>query len=252
MLQVQVATKLGHAWCLSSSFWLSHNYLSTNTHANAASWNINAINSVKKKAWCGTKTFKSKEHMFDYGSSNSIQDTSVVSSKMYSVLASPAHTFGSLPRWFSPPEEMRFFGAISPELICLWSKTRNLHRKMTGFFKICAGKSFLKFNRLRKNRNLFGRNMMHITLISRWSLGFFGCDLGKLRIDTSHQHSMIWHQVLEWVLMFADRNFGTLRCTDALQNQTQIELKWQNISESEVMLQRVFLAKQHDQPKQGP
>lgn len=204
MLQVQVATKLGHAWCLSSSFWLSHNYLSTNTTLMLQVGILMQSTVSRKKPDVGPKHLNQKNTCLTTARPTQSKTPVCQFRNVFRACISRTYFWKFAPLVLTARRNALLWGHfpwvdISPELICLWSKTRNLHRKMTGFFKICAGKSFLKFNRLRKNRNLFGRNMMHITLISRWSLGFFGCDLGKLRIDTSHQHSMIWHQVLEWV-----------------------------------------------------
>lgn len=204
MLQVQVATKLGHAWCLSSSFWLSHNYLSTNTTLMLQVGILMQSTVARKKPDVGPKHLNQKNTCLTTARPTQSKTPVCQFQNVFRACISSTYFWKFAPLVLTARRNALLWGHfpwvdISPELICLWSKTRNLHRKMTGFFKICAGKSFLKFNRLRKNRNLFGRNMMHITLISRWSLGFFGCDLGKLRIDTSHQHSMIWHQVLEWV-----------------------------------------------------
>lgn len=195
--------------------------------------------------------------MFDYGSSNSIQDTGVSVPKCIPCLHLQHILLEVCPVGSHRPKKCASLGPFPLSWYFPWvdmpliQNPKSAQENDRLFQNLCR-KIIFEIQPAEKKSQLVWKKHdayhTHITLKPR----IFWLWLGE---------AQDWHVTpalddlassTGMSVMFADRNFGTLRCTDALQNQTQIELKWQNISESEVMLQRVFLAKQHDQPKQGP
>lgn len=251
MLQVQVATKLGHAWCLSSSFWLSHNYLSTNTTLMLQVGILMQSTVSRKKPDVGPKHLNQKNTCLTTARPTQSKTPVCQFQNVFRACISSTYFWKFAPLVLTARRNALLWGHFPWVDMPLIQNPKSAQENDRLFQNLCR-KIIFEIQPAEKKSQLVWKKHdayhTHITLKPR----IFWLWLGE---------AQDWHVTpalddlassTGMSVMFADRNFGTLRCTDALQNQTQIELKWQNISESEVMLQRVFLAKQHDQPKQGP